>query len=92
MQQSTHHIEEYASRAQKYYQPHKVSARATTSGGWVVVMPVSQPIIWPGASDDVDYYFHSITANLTSDTLIREKFNSEDVNQPIEWPTTSDND
>ena len=30
---------------QKYYQPLKVSARATTSGGWVVVVPVSQPII-----------------------------------------------
>ena len=63
--QSTHHTEEYASRAQEYYQPHKsitsptkvlpdpqkyyqthkVSGRATTSGGWVVVMPVSQPII-----------------------------------------------
>ena len=33
-------------------------------------------------------------SQLTSpfDTLIREKFNSKDVNQPIMWPTTSDND
>ena len=84
---------------QKYYQTHKSITRPTKCraerqhpvvGLWWCRS--ANPLYDPVPLMMLITIFTASQLSSPFDTLIREKFNSEDVNQPIIWPTTSDDD